>query len=236
MISTKNLELDENNVPSAWVFQYYLDLPERLTGQNVRIHSIFNPGERTPSMWVFVDNGTREYKYKDFSTGNYGNKIDLVKELYNIDFSKAIFKIINDYNKFTLEEGKYSIEVKNHAKYKVDYCHTREWNKLDQVYWLKFNIGKTLLSKYNVKIEQADISDPTEVNLIIGDKKLNIDLYDNYNNEFISNEDLKKLIKDFVILNSSNESLIKTFKLLPANTTQQPETKGGANKFNKNEK
>jgi 5S rRNA maturation endonuclease (ribonuclease M5) len=151
MISTKNLELDENNVPSAWVFQYYLDLPERLTGQNVRIHSIFNPGERTPSMWVFVDNGTREYKYKDFSTGNYGNKIDLVKELYNLDFSKAIFKIINDYNKFTLEEGKYSIEVKNHAKYKVDYCHPREWNRLDQVFWLKFNIGRKMLTKYNVK-------------------------------------------------------------------------------------
>tara|TARA_R100000654_G_scaffold7407_4_gene18306 strand:- start:1182 stop:2789 length:1608 start_codon:yes stop_codon:yes gene_type:complete len=90
-----------------------------------------------------------------------------------------------------------------------------------------------ILSKYNVKIEQADISDPTEVNLIIGDKKLNIDLYDNYNNEFISNEDLKKLIKDFVILNSSNESLIKTFKLLPANTTQQKDPGGGAGKFNK---
>ena len=55
MISTKNVVSDESKVPSAWVFQYYLDLPESLTGQNVRIHSIFNPGERTPSMWVFVD-------------------------------------------------------------------------------------------------------------------------------------------------------------------------------------
>ena len=88
-----------------------------------------------------------------------------------------------------------------------------------------------ILSKYNVKIEQADISDPTEVNLIIGDKKLNIDLYDATNSTFMSNEDLKKLIKDFVILNSSNESLIKTFKLLPA-TTQQTDPGGGAGKFN----
>jgi len=39
MISTKNLVSDESKVPSAWVFQYYLDLPESLTGQNVRIHS-----------------------------------------------------------------------------------------------------------------------------------------------------------------------------------------------------
>tara|TARA_R110000737_G_scaffold346998_1_gene377597 strand:- start:466 stop:1443 length:978 start_codon:yes stop_codon:yes gene_type:complete len=151
MISTKNLELDENNVPSSWVFQYYLDLPEKLTGQNVRIHSIFNPGEKTPSMWIFVDNGSREYKYKDFSTGNYGNKIDLIKEIFNIDYSKSLFKLLNDYNKFILEKGKYSIEIKNHAKYKVDYCKDRPWNKIDQQFWLQFNIGKSLLEKYNIK-------------------------------------------------------------------------------------
>jgi len=151
MISTKNLVSDESKVPSAWVFQYYLDLPESLTGQNVRIHSIFNPGERTPSMWVFVDKGTRQYKFKDFSTGNYGNKIDLIKELFSIDYSKAVFKMINDYNKFALKEGKYNIEVKDHPRYKVDYCSERPWNKLDQQFWLQFNIGKSTLEKYNVK-------------------------------------------------------------------------------------
>tara|TARA_Y100001938_G_C8090628_1_gene434799 strand:- start:2343 stop:3320 length:978 start_codon:yes stop_codon:yes gene_type:complete len=151
MISTKNLVSDESKVPSAWVFQYYLDLPESLTGQNVRIHSIFNPGERTPSMWVFVDKNTRQYKFKDFSTGNYGNKIDLIKELFSIDYSKAVFKMINDYNKFALEKGKYNIEVKDHPRYKVDYCSERPWNRLDQQYWLQFNIGKSTLEKYNVK-------------------------------------------------------------------------------------
>ena len=151
MISTKNLVSDESKVPSAWVFQYYLDLPESLTGQNVRIHSIFNPGERTPSMWVFVDKSTRQYKFKDFSTGNYGNKIDLIKELFSIDYSKAVFKMINDYNKFALEKGKYNIEVKDHPRYKVDYCSERLWNRLDQQYWLQFNIGKLTLEKYNVK-------------------------------------------------------------------------------------
>ena len=34
-------------------------------------------------MWVFVDKG--QYKFKDFSTGKGGNKIDFVKELFNLD-------------------------------------------------------------------------------------------------------------------------------------------------------
>mgnify|MGYP001374112000 CR=1 FL=1 len=77
MISTKNLILDGSKVPSTWVFEFYLDLPERLNGQNVQIKSVFHPTERTPSMWIFADKG--QYKFKDFSTGKGGNKIDLVK-------------------------------------------------------------------------------------------------------------------------------------------------------------
>ena len=93
MISTKNLILDGSKVPSTWVFEFYLDLPERLNGQNVQIKSVFHPSERTPSMWVFVDKG--QYKFKDFSTGKGGNKIDLVKELFKIDYSITLDKIRN---------------------------------------------------------------------------------------------------------------------------------------------
>ena len=124
MISTKNLILDESNIPSTWVFEYYLDLPERLTGQNVKIQSIFNPTEKTPSMWIFLDTKNNEYKYKDFSTGNYGSKIDIIKEIFNLNYSKAVFKLVQEYNKFTLDKGKYSqAETKHHAKYKVDFCN-----------------------------------------------------------------------------------------------------------------
>ena len=85
----------------------------------MQIKSVFHPGERTPSMWVFVDKG--QYKFKDFSTGKGGNKIDLVKELFSIDFSKAVFKIGQDYNKFITEKGEYSQStIKPEAKYKVD--------------------------------------------------------------------------------------------------------------------
>ena len=37
MFNTKNLVLEDSDVPSYWVFQYYLDLPEQLTGQDIKI-------------------------------------------------------------------------------------------------------------------------------------------------------------------------------------------------------
>ena len=149
MISTKNLILDGSKVPSTWVFEFYLDLPERLNGQNVQIKSVFHPSERTPSMWVFVDKG--QYKFKDFSTGKGGNRIDLVKELFNIDYSKAVFKIGQDYNKFITDKGVYTQStLKPEAKYKVDGVVVRAWNNYDKKFWLQFNIGEDILNKYNV--------------------------------------------------------------------------------------
>jgi len=150
MISTKNLILDGSKVPSTWVFEFYLDLPERLNGQNVQIKSVFHPSERTPSMWVFVDKG--QYKFKDFSTGKGGNKIDLVKELFSIDYSKAVFKIGKDYNKFITEKGEYSQStIKPEAKYKVESVNPRKWFDWDAEFWLNFNIGQNMLDKYNVQ-------------------------------------------------------------------------------------
>ena len=72
MITTKNFASNQKDIKSSWVFEYYLDLPERLTGQDVKIKSIFNPNEKTPSMFIYLDTNRNEYKYKDFSL--QGNK------------------------------------------------------------------------------------------------------------------------------------------------------------------
>ena len=150
MISTKNLILNGSEVPSTWVIEFYLDLPERLNGQNVQIKSVFHPSERTPSMWIFVDKG--QYKFKDFSTGKGGNKIDLIKELFGMNYSQAVFKIGQDYNKFITEKGEYSQStIKPEAKYKVDSIKTRDWNEHDKRFWLQFNIGEDILKRYDVK-------------------------------------------------------------------------------------
>ena len=98
MISTKNLIYDLADVPREWVFEHYLNLIEKLTGQNIKIKSVFNTREKTPSMCIYMDKNNI-YKFKDFSSGNGGDSIALVQSLFNLPTrGSASYKIIEDYN------------------------------------------------------------------------------------------------------------------------------------------
>ena len=68
MLST-NIITSINEVPREWVFEYYLNLKEKLTGQDVKILSVFNAKDKVPSMFIYFDVSTDKYKFKDFSTG-----------------------------------------------------------------------------------------------------------------------------------------------------------------------
>jgi len=50
MISTKHIISDLKDVPREWVFENYLNLKEKLTGQDVKILSAFNSKDKVPSM------------------------------------------------------------------------------------------------------------------------------------------------------------------------------------------
>jgi hypothetical protein len=151
MINTKNLVVQESDIPSYWVFQYYLDINEKLTGQDIKIKSIWNPGERTPSMCLFVDKKKRVYMFKDFSTGKYGNKINLIQELFNLNYSSAVEKMINDYNHSAKNNTLEDIVFKPQSKWELDFVKVRPWNNGDANYWLQYRIGSTMLNEYNVK-------------------------------------------------------------------------------------
>ncbi len=144
MFSTKNLILEETDVPSYWVFQYYLDLPEQLTGQDIKINSIFNPNDKTPSFCIYVDKTIMQYKFKDFSTGIGGNKSDLIRHMFKLGYPQATRRIIEDYNKYIQKNGKVSVEFVPQAKWEIDFIKYRKWNQDDAKYWLSYRIGKTL--------------------------------------------------------------------------------------------
>jgi hypothetical protein len=151
MFNTKNLVANELSVPSYWVFQYYLKLNEHLNGQDIKIKSIWNPLERTPSLCIYVNKIKNCYMYKDFSTGKGGNKINLIQDIFNLNYSDAVEKIINDYNKFIEETGCVEIDFKPQPKWEIELIKTRSWNEDDANYWLHYMIGSSILSKYNVK-------------------------------------------------------------------------------------
>lgn len=151
MFNTKNIVLDERNIPSTWVFQYYLNLPEQLTGQNIKINSIFNPNDKTPSFCIYVNETIMQYKFKDFSTGKNGNKVDLVKLMFNMEYPEASRKIVKDYNLFVKNNGVQKIDFKPESKWEINFIQERSWTITDKKYWLSFRIGKTILEEFNVK-------------------------------------------------------------------------------------
>ena len=151
MISTKNLISRLEDIPIEWVFEYYLKLTEKLTGQSIKIKSVFNSREKTPSMYIYLDQ-KNVYKYKDFSSGNGGDALHLVQTLFCLtNRASASYKIIDDYNEYLKNNEHVALrEIKPQSKYKVTDYEIRHWNNLDQKYWTDYHIGSKMLEKYNV--------------------------------------------------------------------------------------
>lgn len=152
MISTKNLISDLSDVPREWVFEYYLNLKEKLTGQDVKMLSVFNASDKVPSMFIYFDTSKGEYRFKDFSSGFQGDHINLVLNLFNLEgVGAAIGKIITDYqNYLTDHTPAQRLELQYHDKYKVVDYEIRHWTNLDEAYWSKYKIGSKLLEYYEV--------------------------------------------------------------------------------------
>ena len=152
MLKIKSLITDITEVPREWIFEHYLNLEEKLTGQDVKIKSIFNPKDKNPSMYVYYSSNN-VYKFKDFSTGKSGDAIALVMTMCQLSTrGETAHKIISDYNAFILENKEdYSLrEFKKRSKYKVTTFTTRSWTNIDAKYWGKFHIDSKTLEFYNV--------------------------------------------------------------------------------------
>lgn len=151
MLNTKLLLTRASDVPSAWGFQYYLKLGEALGSSSVKMHSIFRR-EKTPSMHVYYNDSKNEWYYKDFSSGNGGNLIQLIQDMYQLNPSAAMSKLITDYNDYIISNGEFKIQnFKSGSRYKVTDYVRRQWFTQDQEYWVPFGIGSDLLEKYNIK-------------------------------------------------------------------------------------
>lgn len=152
MLSTKKIKADYKEVPSQFIFEHYLELTEKLVGQEIKMKSLLNPTDTNPSMTVYVDKVTKDYKWKDFSAGKGGNPINLVMELKGLNFNEAANRIVNDYNTYCLNSSvEDNREFKEYAKYKVSRYNIRKWNTNDQNFWTDFYIGTSFLSEYNIQ-------------------------------------------------------------------------------------
>lgn len=150
MFSSKFFIDDVNKVPSNWVFENYLGLSQKLSGQSIRINSLFNINDKTPSMYIYYNGETGTYKYKCFSTGKSGGPVDLMMHIWSVSFYEASQRIIKDYSDY-LKTGKIcETKIIEHSKWKVDRWKTRGWTKNDAEFWSEYNISSQLLEQYNV--------------------------------------------------------------------------------------
>jgi len=151
MISTKNLITDLSQLPREWVFEYYLCLKEKLTGQDVKIFSAFNSRDKIPSMYIYFSVETGIYRFKDFSSGFHGDGVELVLKLFNLpNRGSAVSKIMSDYQMYIKYNTVATLEMLHHDKYKVVDYEMRHWNNFDQTYWMRYNISSKMLERYNV--------------------------------------------------------------------------------------
>lgn len=149
MLSTKHIVTDVKQVPINWIFEYYLQLPEKLHGQSVKISSVFKT-ERTPSMVVFYDKNVSEYRFKDFSTGLGGSAYELIVRMFDVSFAHALQKILSDYSAAKVQ-GYTPVDVNPESSFKIESYEIRNWIQNDATYWKQFGISRKQLEKYNVK-------------------------------------------------------------------------------------
>lgn len=201
MISTKNVTTSIADVPREWVFEFYLKLGEKLTGQDIKMKSIFNKADKNPSMYVYYNKRHSRYLFKDFSTDSSGDGVDLVQKMFNLSTKgEAAHMIIEDYNKWLLNnKGDIQMrEFKIQQRYQVKDFTTRAWNTDDQKYWSRYAIGSTLLEKYNVSpllnytLEKEDDTGNLVKRIVTGPR-----LYGYFRSDGLLYKIYQPMIKDF---------------------------------------
>lgn len=148
MFSSKVFVGDVFSIPPHWIFQHYLGL-EKLKGQSIKIKSLFNPEDKTPSMFIYVDKG--KYRFKDFSTGTSGSAVDLMQLIWKTEIFETAERIRSDYHAF-LESGKIPSSIEHIAlvTWKVGHFEIRKWTTDDAKFWTAFNIGSDMLYNHRV--------------------------------------------------------------------------------------
>jgi hypothetical protein len=204
MFSLNNFIASIEDVPSDWIFENYLNINEKLSGQNIRMNSLFNPDDRTPSMYLYYAKPAGQYKYKCFSTGKSGNAIDLMAKLWNVDYKTAIYKILDDYQLYLKTGNKPVKKEFIETKWVVSEYFIRSWTEDDAAFWLQYNIGSKLLDEYNV-IPLSSYTMTKQIDNVFTDQeftvqKKHIYLYTTINNEMYKIYQPKNSNKKFLKL------------------------------------
>ncbi len=143
MYSTKEVkEIDDLDV-----FKFYLGefkLEERFLSPLRK--------ERNPSFVIFRGRDGK-YRYKDFGTGEHGDKINLVESLFGLAHNGALRKISQDLSGVTCFLGlpnKPQLSKETYQKITDIKIKRRPFSEADLEFWNSFGINKEILDKFQV--------------------------------------------------------------------------------------
>lgn len=204
------------NIPEEIIYNFYLGFYPQL---NKKFKSPFKY-EKDPSFCFFINNG--KLLFKCFSSGFFGDCVELVKKIYTIDYKNAILKICNDIKsiKNTILTINYTKIKKEDTKKSRIEVILRRFNQVDKEYWSQFYITKELLIKYDIKpckevwlnnilFYTYNKYNPSYRWKIGNLYKIYCPLSINKNSKWLSNFDLN-LIQGFKQLSYNNDTLIIT--------------------------
>jgi hypothetical protein len=138
------------------------DIYKQYLPDNFKFRTAFSSPFREDKHASFIIGGVeRNYRYKDFATGEVGNCFNFVMNLYKLDFNQALIQIIEDFNisHNFIYSSPYAIQNKIQAKY-LNYksnslnlgstsllIKSREFNEEDLKYWKSYGISLEYLKK-----------------------------------------------------------------------------------------
>jgi hypothetical protein len=149
MFAARHHFSDINAIPSNWIMSNYMSTP-MLTGQSVKIKSMFNPSDKSPSMYLYYSMETCTYRFKCFSTGTSGSALELMMHYWGESFRDTAARIRKDYTEFLRTGNKVDSIAVDQSKWKISGYAIRGWNVKDAEFWPAYNISSEILAAYNV--------------------------------------------------------------------------------------
>ena len=108
--------------------------------------------DKNPSFGIFKSNKYSTLLYKDYGTGNTGNCVQFVQELFNISYRDSLIKILGDLVNNNLRRSVEGISIKEDYESVSTIISIKKKNfcKIDDDYWGQYGLLRDDLRHFNV--------------------------------------------------------------------------------------
>lgn len=136
-----------SEIPDEIIYNFYLGFHPSLSK---KFKSPFRE-EKDPSFCFYIKNS--KIFFKCFSSGKQGDSVELIKQMYSLEYVDAIKKICKDIKSMSINNLtiNYKKLDKNDTIKSIIEIIPRDFRESDYLYWQQYYITKQLLKKYDIR-------------------------------------------------------------------------------------